>query len=165
MKRNLAGSAWALGLALVGAIAQNACDGTLTGLHRRRGVLPAVSAEPVSSAELARAREPREVRAQHLVVMHRASPSAPVTVTRTREEARARAEEALAKIKAGANFDEVAGEYSDEPGAAERGGDLGRFSRKQMVRPFAEAAFKLEPGQISNIVETDFGFHVIRRTE
>jgi peptidyl-prolyl cis-trans isomerase NIMA-interacting 1 len=62
-------------------------------------------------------------------------------------------------------MEDVVAEYSDEPGAAQRGGDLGKFGKKQMVRKFSEAAFKLEIGEVSEVVESEFGFHVIKRTE
>lgn len=142
-----------------------ACDGTLTGLHTSRGTLPALTPEPMPSATAARPDGPSQVGAKHLLVMHRESRSAPPTLLRTRAEARVRAEQALAKVKAGAVFEEVVAEYSDEPGAGERGGDLGKFSRRQMVKKFSEAAFLLQVGEVSNLVETEFGFHVIKRTE
>lgn len=70
----------------------------------------------------------------------------------------------LAKLKGGADFTDVVREYSDEPGAAERGGALGEFKRDRMVRSFSDAAFALQPDELSGVVETPFGFHVIMRT-
>ena len=111
------------------------------------------------------AREPKRIGARHILVMHTGSERKPEGIQRTPEEAKVRAQEALAKIRAGANFDDLVGEYSDEPGAKERKGDLGVFEKKVMVKAFAEVAFKLEVGQVSEVVETPFGYHVIKRTE
>lgn len=111
------------------------------------------------------AAQPKQVGAKHILVMHAQSKSKPEGVTRTREQARARAAEALAKIRAGAEFDASVKEYTDEPGGAERNGDLGVFERTAMVKSFSDAAFALSVGQVSELVETVYGFHIIKRTE
>jgi parvulin-like peptidyl-prolyl isomerase len=122
---------------------------------------------PLPSA--ARAEDPADretVEASHLLVAYQGSRRAAPTVTRTKEEAKKRAEEALAKAKKkGAEFEKVVAEYSDEPRAAERGGKLGAFTRRRMAKEFSDAAFALKPGEISGIVETPFGYHVILRTK
>lgn len=118
-------------------------------------------APPPRSGE---AQAPTRIAASHVLVMFRGSQSAPATVTRTRDEARARAEDVLRRARSGEDFAALARQFSDEPGAATSGGDLGMFGRGQMVPAFEQAAFALNPGQISDIVETPFGFHVIKRT-
>jgi NIMA-interacting peptidyl-prolyl cis-trans isomerase 1 len=110
-------------------------------------------------------KEPKSIGAKHILIMHNESERKPPTVSRSKEDAKKRAQEALAKARAGENFDQLVIKYSDEPGAAERAGDLGVFEKKVMVKAFSDAAFKLEVGQISEIVETPFGFHIIQRTE
>ncbi len=109
--------------------------------------------------------EPRSIGAKHVLVMHSGSERKPPEITRSRAEARTRAEEALAKARAGQKFDDLVIEYSDEPGAEDRAGDLGVFTKKEMVKAFSDAAFKLKVGETSEIVETPFGFHIIQRTE
>jgi peptidyl-prolyl cis-trans isomerase NIMA-interacting 1 len=108
---------------------------------------------------------PESIVASHILVMYKGSLRAPERVQRDKKEAKQRAEEALARARAGENFATLVAEFSDEPGAASRGGSLGRFRRGMMVKPFEKIAFKLKPGEISEIVETPFGFHVILRTE
>jgi parvulin-like peptidyl-prolyl isomerase len=86
-------------------------------------------------------------------------------VTRTKDEAKKRAEQLLAKARKGDDFAQLARENSDDPTAKARGGDLGSFDRNMMVKEFADPAFALKPGQVSAVVETDFGFHIIKRTQ
>lgn len=87
------------------------------------------------------------IRASHILV-------------KTEEEAK----DILKQINEGKNFDDLTS-LSTEPGAAERKGDLGYFTRGMMVSEFEEAAFELEPGEISDVVKTDFGYHVIKLTD
>lgn len=102
--------------------------------------------------------------AKHLIVMYKGSTRAPDTVTRTRDEALARAQEARKKALGGAKFEDLVILYSDEPGAAARGGDLGVFSKGRMVETFQQGVEATGVGAISEVVETPFGFHVILRT-
>ncbi len=109
--------------------------------------------------------EPKSIGAKHILVMHKDSERKPPGVTRSREEAKARVEEAMKKVRAGADFDAMVIQYSDEPGAVERAGDVGVFEKKEMVKAFADAAFRLKVGEISAIIETPFGFHIVQRTQ
>jgi peptidyl-prolyl cis-trans isomerase SurA len=70
----------------------------------------------------------------------------------------------LLRAKAGEDFAKLASEFSEDPGSKQKGGDLGFFSRRQMVQPFDEAVFNLEVGEISDIVESQFGYHIIKLT-
>jgi hypothetical protein len=117
---------------------------------------PAPEAEPAPEAS---------VGASHVLLQYKGSLRAGPNITRSKDEAKKLAGEVQAKAKKGQDFAELAKQYSDEPGAKERAGNLGKFTKPQMVKPFADAAFALKPGDISDVVETDFGFHVIKRTE
>lgn len=109
--------------------------------------------------------EPTTISAKHILVKYKGAKRAADTVTRTREEACLRALEARSKLEGGASFADVVKEYSEEPGAATREGSLGQITREHLAPPFADAAFELAPGDVSHVVETDFGFHVIQRTQ
>ncbi|MBA3479989.1 MAG: peptidylprolyl isomerase, partial [Lautropia sp.] len=79
--------------------------------------------------------------------------------------ARQKAEKLLAEVKAAPDkFDELAKAHSDDTGSAEQGGDLGFFSRDMMVKPFSDAAFAMQEGQVSDLVQSEYGFHIIRVT-
>ncbi|WP_201859568.1 peptidylprolyl isomerase [Microvirga soli] len=75
------------------------------------------------------------------------------------------AKKAATRVKGGEDFAKVAGELSKDPGSKTDGGDLGFFTKDRMVEPFAEAAFKMEAGQISDPVKSQFGWHVIKVEE
>lgn len=104
--------------------------------------------------------EPEERRASHILIA--ASVDASVA---DREKAKARAQQLLAEAKAApGKFAELAKKHSQDPGSAARGGDLDWFTRGAMVKPFEDAVFALEQGQISEVVESDFGYHIIQLT-
>ena len=80
-------------------------------------------------------------------------------------ENEAEAKKIAARLKAGEDFAKVAAETSKDPGSKAEGGDLGWFTKERMVAPFADAAFKMEAGKISDPVKTQFGWHVIKVEE
>jgi len=129
------------------------------------GPLRLAQEESAEQAELTRvSAEPDTIGARHILVMHDDSQSKPEGLSRSREDALARAKECLQKVRGGSKFSDLVDEYSDEPGASERGGDLGVFKREVMVKSFSDAAFALEVGEISEVLETAYGFHIVKRT-
>lgn len=109
--------------------------------------------------------KPSEVTASHILIPFQGAQNAAADVTRTQEEAKALAEELRTKAVADPDsFASLAAENSSCP-SKEKGGDLGEFTFDKMTKPFSEAAFALEVGGISDVVETEFGYHVILRTK
>lgn len=108
-----------------------------------------------------------QVRARHVLIGFEGSRNASADAAkRGKESARKRAAEVLAKVRsAGADFAKVAKEFTDEAAGKGKGGDLGFFSREMMVKEFSDAAFAMKPGQISEVVESPFGLHVIKVEE
>lgn len=105
------------------------------------------------------------VHVAHVLVMHTQSAMRQPSVTRSLDEARAFANQLLARARGGEDVIALARQFSDEPGHEGKGGDLGFITRGQTVAPFETAAFALPVGGISEVVQTDFGFHVIKRIE
>jgi peptidyl-prolyl cis-trans isomerase C len=103
-----------------------------------------------------RFRQPEKLRASHILI--KVESAADET---QKAEARKKLEEVQQKLEDGASFADLAREYSEGPSNS-KGGDLGFFARGQMVPPFEEAAFAMEPGQVSDIVQTRFGYHLIK---
>jgi peptidyl-prolyl cis-trans isomerase C len=111
-----------------------------------------------------------QVHARHILIAvgKPESPDAPSPAApsdKDKAQARATAEQALKRARAGEDFAALAKQYSSDPGTKDKGGDLGWFAAGQMVPEFDKAAFALQPGQISDIVETQFGFHIIKVEE
>jgi peptidyl-prolyl cis-trans isomerase C len=126
-------------------------DKLLLDEHLEREVKKAVTPEAVRKLyedTVKNVKPEQEVRARHILV-------------ETEDEAK----KAQARLKAGEDFVKLAGELSKDPGSKGEGGDLGFFTEERMVQPFAETAFKLQPGQVSDPVKTQFGWHVIKVEE
>lgn len=102
-----------------------------------------------------------QVRASHILLMY--AGSARSSATRSKDEAKQQIEQLKTQLEGGAEFADLARQHSDCP-SGKSGGDLGSFGRGQMVKPFEETAFGMEVGQTSDVVETDFGYHLIQRT-
>ncbi len=83
----------------------------------------------------------------------------------TQEQAKAKAQEILQRVRSGEDFAALAKQYSADPASKEQGGELGWFGRGAMVKQFEDAAFALQPGQTSDVVETNYGFHIIQVEE
>jgi peptidyl-prolyl cis-trans isomerase NIMA-interacting 1 len=108
---------------------------------------------------------PDAIAAQHILVAYKGAEKAPKGITRSKPEAKKRAEEVATKAKSGTDFSSLVAEYSDDPAAKERQGSLGKFTREKMAKPFSDAAFQLRVDESSAPVETPFGFHVIKRNQ
>lgn len=137
---------------------QRMIDTYLQSLLRERRPPPVTEAEARAHFDAQRANlgpRPATLSFEQVVVRPRPTDAA-------REAALAEAEEVLAQIRAGADFQEMARRHTDEPGGRERAGDLGWFRMGQMVPEFERVAFSLPPGMVSNVVETSFGFHIIK---
>ena len=126
----------------------------------RKVAVPEDQARAFYEQNMSRWGQPEKRRASHILIAvpHGASAA-------DGEQARQLAESVLAKVRAHpADFPALARQYSKDPGSASKGGDLGWFGRGMMVKPFEDAVFSLKEGETSALVQTDFGFHIIRVT-
>jgi len=113
------------------------------------------AAKQYYEANKARYQAPEQRRASHILIKADSAKDKPA--------AKAKAEQLLAQVKAApAKFAELAKQHSQDPGSGAQGGDLGSFTRDTMVKPFADAVFGMKTGEIRGLVETEFGYHIIR---
>lgn len=118
---------------------------------------PAVPEPPELSGKA-----PRRIAARHILIAYEGAVQAPPQLRRSRGEAVRMSEQVRAELLAGADFTKIAKDRSDDA-SANRGGQLGGFEQGRMVPAFERAAFALKVGELSEVVETDFGLHVIER--
>jgi peptidyl-prolyl cis-trans isomerase D len=123
---------------------------------RLKVVVPPADVERAYNDNIEQYSTPEQVRASHILLKTEGKDDAAV---------KAKAEEILKQAKAGADFGELAKKYSEDEGSAKNGGDLDYFTRGKMVPEFETAAFTLQPGQISDLVKSPFGYHIIKVTD
>ena len=123
---------------------------------RLKVVVPPADVERAYNDNIEQYSTPEQVRASHILLKTEGKDDAAV---------KAKAEEILKQAKAGADFGELAKKYSEDEGSAKNGGDLDYFTRGKMVPEFESAAFMLQPGQISDLVKSPFGYHIIKVTD
>jgi peptidyl-prolyl cis-trans isomerase C len=140
-------------------------DSVLANILIKEEVLDKISvseeqAKKYYEKNLVKFKTPEQIKVRHILI--KAEKSA---TDEDKKKAREKAEEISKKIKAGEDFAKLAMEYSDDPGSKAKGGDLGFFEKGRMFKVFDEAAFKLNPGEVSDIVETAYGYHLIKMDE
>ncbi|NLF96114.1 MAG: DUF4340 domain-containing protein [Candidatus Riflebacteria bacterium] len=126
-------------------------------LHEAKPAPPLETATGTATASA----ELQQVEATHILIAWQGADRS--SATRSKEEARKLIDELHEKIKKGADIGELAKEHSDCPSGKSSNGSLGSFGRGMMAKPFEDAAFGLEVGKVSGVVETGFGYHLIRR--
>ena len=111
------------------------------------------------NANLDRFRMPERVKVRHILLKTTEKPPAEIP------KIQAKAEDLLKQLKAGADFATLAKKNSEDPGSAEKGGDLGWIARGQTVKNFEDTAFSLKPNELSGVIKTEYGFHIIQVLE
>ena len=136
----------------------------LASMYEEEALAESVKATPAEIDAYVKSHPEEQVHARHILISIK-TPEAPSDDALDKPQARAKAGELLKRIRAGEDFGSLAKEFSKDPGSKENGGDLGWFGRGRMVPEFEKAAFALQPGQVSDIVESQFGFHIIKVDE
>jgi peptidyl-prolyl cis-trans isomerase C len=121
-----------------------------------------VSDAEIQKAYADNAKDYEQVKARHILIAPKGSAAAQPGKELTDEQAKAKAEDLRKQIAAGANFEELAKKESDDTGSGARGGDLGSFGHGQMVPEFEQAAFSAKVGDVTPVVKTQFGYHIIK---
>jgi peptidyl-prolyl cis-trans isomerase D len=122
-------------------------------VQRQKVVVPPTDIQRNYNENIAQYQTPEQIRASHILLN---------TAGKDEAAVRKQAEEILAKVKAGGDFAALAKQYSEDTGSKVNGGDLDFFGRGRMVPEFEEAAFAMQPGQVSDLVKSQFGFHIIK---
>jgi peptidyl-prolyl cis-trans isomerase C len=140
-------------------------DNFLASLYIRQEVLGKISIPEEDLKKYYESHEdefktPEMVRVRHILVKVDQSAS-----EKDKKAAKKKAEGILKKIRSGEDFAKLAAEVSDDPGSKQKGGELGFFPRGRMVKSFEDAAFALKPGQVSGLVTTQYGYHIIKLEE
>lgn len=124
-----------------------------TDAIRAKTTVSEASIERAYNDGIAQYTSPEQVRASHILLRTEGKDAAAV---------KAKAEDILKQARSGADFAELAKKYSEDEGSAKNGGDLDYFGKGKMVPEFDQVAFTMEPGQTSDLVKTDFGYHIIK---
>ena len=120
---------------------------------RQKVVVPPTDVQRYYNDNIQQYQTPEQVRASHILLK---------TAGKDEADVRKQAEEILKQVKGGADFAELAKKVSEDEGSKANGGDLDYFGRGRMVPEFEQAAFAMQPGQISDLVKSQFGFHIIK---
>src|SRR5204863_4078280 len=123
---------------------------------RAKAVVPPADVERAYNDNLEQYSTPEQVRASHILLKTEGKDDAAV---------KTKAEDILKQARAGADFGELAKKYSEDEGSAKNGGDLDYFGHGKMVAEVDDAAFTMQPGQISDLVKSQFGYHIIKATD
>ncbi len=124
--------------------------------QRQKVAVPATDVQRYYNENIQQYQTPEQIRASHILLN---------TAGKDQAAVRTQMDDILAQVKSGADFAQLATTFSEDPGTKENGGDLDYFSRGRMVPEFEAAAFGLEPGQVSDVVQTQYGFHIIKTVD